>query len=309
MLLGRLARRYAVRRPASRAVPPPRRAGWWASAGSPTRARTAPSCSSPARRAPRTNPAFKSWEGRVQRVHRRARHAPTCACCACGSRTRGRSSAFHWRGAPDEDAAHAQLEEIAAEAEADGLATHWGRKVLEVRPPVPIDKGLARARAGEPSGARAALFGGDDATDLDAFDALDALVAEGGSTPRCGSACAPTRGRRQIVERADMVVDGVGGFAACWRAGRGVRFRDFLRVGGAAVRRRRHRARGGLGRRRGREETTHARLRGRSSGGSAAALAGLWLGPPAGDHARASRGLLADARSTHHAAGARARHA
>src|SRR5947209_7267466 len=50
--------------------------------------------------------------------------------------------AFHWRGAPDEDAARAGIDAIAARAESAGLRTHWGRKVLEVRPPVRIDKGV-----------------------------------------------------------------------------------------------------------------------------------------------------------------------
>src|SRR5438128_429482 len=50
--------------------------------------------------------------------------------------------AFHWRGAPDEQAAAAAVEEIGARAQEEGFALHWGRKVLEVRPPVVLDKGL-----------------------------------------------------------------------------------------------------------------------------------------------------------------------
>src|SRR6201999_4542287 len=49
--------------------------------------------------------------------------------------------AFHWRGAPDEAAAEAAVREIATKAEDAGLVTHWGRKVLEVRPPVELNKG------------------------------------------------------------------------------------------------------------------------------------------------------------------------
>src|SRR5436190_20785333 len=45
-------------------------------------------------------------------------------------------AAFHWRGAPDEEAAEAAVRDVAAAAEAQGFVTHWGRKVLEVRPPV-----------------------------------------------------------------------------------------------------------------------------------------------------------------------------
>ena len=49
--------------------------------------------------------------------------------------------AYHWRGAPDEAAAEAAVRELAERAEEDGLVVHWGRKVLEVRPPVALNKG------------------------------------------------------------------------------------------------------------------------------------------------------------------------
>src|SRR2546423_8972440 len=49
--------------------------------------------------------------------------------------------AFHWRGARDEEAARSAIDAIAERATAAGLRTHWGRKVLEIRPPVRIDKG------------------------------------------------------------------------------------------------------------------------------------------------------------------------
>ena len=120
--------------------------------------------------------------------------------------------AFHWRGAPDEDAARTRVEAIANEAETAGLATHWGRKVLEVRPPVPISKGRAVNELVRRSGARTALFGGDDATDLDGFDALDALVEAGELDAAVRVGVASGEGPAAIVERADLVVDGVSGF-------------------------------------------------------------------------------------------------
>ena len=70
-------------------------------------------------------------------------------------------------------------------AQAAGLRTHWGRKVLEVRPPVKIDKGagitsfLNEAGAGIDS----ALYVGDDTTDLDAFRALASWSSEGELDP------------------------------------------------------------------------------------------------------------------------------
>jgi trehalose 6-phosphate phosphatase len=51
---------------------------------------------------------------------------------------------------------------VAGAAHRAGLATHWGRKVLEVRPPVAIGKGQAiRELAGE-CRLESALFAGDD---------------------------------------------------------------------------------------------------------------------------------------------------
>ena len=63
------------------------------------------------------------------------------------------------------------------------------------------------------SGVRTALFGGDDVTDLDGFAALDrARRTRASSTTPCAWACARTRGRREILEQADLVVDGIEGF-------------------------------------------------------------------------------------------------
>src|SRR5689334_6792986 len=88
--------------------------------------------------------------------------------------------AFHWRGAPDEDAAEEAVREIAGRAEDAGLVTHWGRKVLEIRPPVALDKGRGVRRLIEETPLiEAAAYVGDDTTDLDAFGALEALVEDG----------------------------------------------------------------------------------------------------------------------------------
>jgi len=88
---------------------------------------------------------------------------------------KGLTVAFHWREADDEDAARASLEEVAERAEALGLDARWGRKVLEVRPPVDADKGTAVRLLLAEHGLRRALYAGDDTTDLDAFAGLDGL--------------------------------------------------------------------------------------------------------------------------------------
>jgi trehalose 6-phosphate phosphatase len=127
---------------------------------------------------------------------------------------KGAIMALHWRGVPDEQAAQRHLEEIAAEAESRGFVTHWGRKVLEVRPPVKVDKGGPIRELVLSSGSRRALFGGDDVTDLDGFAALDALVAEGRLELAIRVGVTSEDGPPAIAERADLTVPGVTGFAA-----------------------------------------------------------------------------------------------
>jgi trehalose 6-phosphate phosphatase len=88
---------------------------------------------------------------------------------------KGLTVALHWREAANEQAARTELQRVAERAEAAGLEARWGRKVLELRPPVDADKGTAVRTLLEERGLRRALYAGDDTTDLDAFRGLDGL--------------------------------------------------------------------------------------------------------------------------------------
>jgi trehalose 6-phosphate phosphatase len=119
--------------------------------------------------------------------------------------------AFHWRGAPDEDAAEDAVRRVAERAEEAGLVIHWGRKVLEIRPPVELNKGRGVRRLVDEVKLDAALYVGDDTTDLDAFQALRELVAEKRlKTALCVGVRSDETPRR-LEEEADLLVDGPRG--------------------------------------------------------------------------------------------------
>ena len=102
--------------------------------------------------------------------------------------------AFHWRGAPDEDAAEAAVRELAERAEEDGLVVHWGRKVLEVRPPVELNKGRGVEHLLEGADiAAAALRRRRHHRPRRLRGAAPRWRPTGACRPRSASACAPTR--------------------------------------------------------------------------------------------------------------------
>src|SRR3954451_19838217 len=120
-------------------------------------------------------------------------------------------AAFHWRGAPDEEAAEAAVRDIASRAEAAGLVVHWGRKVLEVRPPVQVDKGRGVRRLLRDAELDAAVYVGDDTTDLDAFRGLRSLVEEGHVNT---AVCVGVRSDETppaLEQDADVLVEGTAG--------------------------------------------------------------------------------------------------
>jgi trehalose 6-phosphate phosphatase len=88
---------------------------------------------------------------------------------------KGLSVAFHYRDRADERAAVVALEELADRARDDGLVARFGRKVLEVLPPVGSNKGTAVRHLLTGAGLERALVAGDDTTDLDAFRAVEDL--------------------------------------------------------------------------------------------------------------------------------------
>ena len=156
------------------------------------------------------DPSVSEWS---DRIHEFARQQDTSDLRRRRIRIEDKDTivAFHWRGAPDEEAARAATDAIAAQATAAGLHVHWGRKVMEVRPPVRIDKGAGVRALITRAGVDAAIYVGDDITDLDAFGALQALTDEGVLQHSLKVGVRSDDGPEAIETASDLVVDGTAG--------------------------------------------------------------------------------------------------
>lgn len=117
---------------------------------------------------------------------------------------------IHWREQPDRgDAARAWATEAGPRL---GLeAPLRGRMAMELRPPVPVDKGTTVAALAE--GMDVAAFAGDDAGDVAAFAALRAM-ADTGALSHAVTIGVTSDESPPEVRAADALVEGPAGLAA-----------------------------------------------------------------------------------------------
>jgi trehalose 6-phosphate phosphatase len=127
-------------------------------------------------------------------------------------------AALHWRGTPDEEASLAAIEEVAEKAEEAGFVTHWGRKVLEIRPPVRIDKGAGIVSLLHDSHLAAAVYVGDDVTELDAFRGLTELKERGVVDYALRVGVRSDETPAELESEADALVEGTDGVRDLLRA-------------------------------------------------------------------------------------------
>jgi trehalose 6-phosphate phosphatase len=121
---------------------------------------------------------------------------------------KGLSLTVHYRNAPDEEPAVEQA--VREAASRSGLDVHRAKRSLELRPPVPADKGSVVADLA--AGCAAVCYVGDDVGDLPAFAALDTLSAEGVTTLKV--VVYSTELDPEVEAAADLTVDGPEGAVA-----------------------------------------------------------------------------------------------
>jgi trehalose 6-phosphate phosphatase len=158
----------------------------------------------------RTVPAAKAWRRVVDEV---AGRAETELPPALGIERKDLSVTIHFRVAAGyADLARQWAEDAASQS---GLTVHPARMSFELRPPLPHDKGLVLGQSA--AGLTHVLFLGDDRGDLEAFDALDRLAADGGAVVARVAVRSP-EAPEELLERADVVVEGPQGALALLHA-------------------------------------------------------------------------------------------
>jgi trehalose 6-phosphate phosphatase len=151
------------------------------------------------------HPQAGNWREVVDDVAARAE-----ARCPAGVvvERKGLSVTLHYRTAPEH--AEAVAEHARAEARRSGLLARPARMSWELHPPIDVDKGTAVLELADDF--PVVVVAGDDVGDLPAYDALDRLEESGVATLRI--AVASAEAPPQLLERADLVVDGPEGLVA-----------------------------------------------------------------------------------------------
>ncbi len=122
----------------------------------------------------------------------------------------GPNLAVHYRRATDESAARAKIvDAIQASTAARAFRVHEGRKVFELRPPLPINKGTALEELVRRFGSRGILCLGDDQTDVDMFRAVSRLRDDG--IRGLNVAVLSEESPEALLDAADFTIEGVPG--------------------------------------------------------------------------------------------------
>ena len=118
---------------------------------------------------------------------------------------------------PDPDEARGRLAAaLTSTPGVDGLDVFWGKLVLELRPPVGLDKGLAVKRLAADRKLDGVIFIGDDTTDVDGLLGLRDLGSDG-RVETLGVAVLHRDSPAELIDAADYSLDGVAGVEAFLR--------------------------------------------------------------------------------------------
>jgi trehalose 6-phosphate phosphatase len=124
---------------------------------------------------------------------------------------KGLSMSIHYRRCPDPNSTRQQiLDTLAGSRATKDFRITEGRKVIEVRPPVAVDKGTAVEALSSEYHLRGLIALGDDQTDVDAFRAIRRQRATAGRRGLAVGVLSPET-PAQFRRQCDLTVHGVDG--------------------------------------------------------------------------------------------------
>ena len=122
---------------------------------------------------------------------------------------KGLSASVHFRLSPDPDRVQDSLAlALGSVPSADELDVFWGKRVLELRAPIGVNKGHALRKLAIDHALDSAIFVGDDTTDIDALEGLRGLK-EDAALWGLGVAVVYDDSPDGLCEAADYTLDGV----------------------------------------------------------------------------------------------------
>ena len=126
---------------------------------------------------------------------------------------KGATASVHYRLADDELAtAQWLLDRLTPLCTAADLLMMPGRKIIEIRPPLALNKGTAITSLLNEAQLTAAIFLGDDVTDVDGFTALQAVRSP--TRPMLAVGVLSDETPTSVIAASDLQVQGIDGVAA-----------------------------------------------------------------------------------------------
>jgi trehalose 6-phosphate phosphatase len=162
-----------------------------------------------------TIPEARPWLGSIHQAldTLRAELGPTLPGAIFEDK--GVTASLHVRQTADPEAAErAAIAAARRVARRYGLRVTRGRLVVELRPPIAMDKGVVIASLCREHGLRGAIYLGDDRTDMDAFRMLRRLSAESPGFHGASVAVLHDEAPPGLARAADVTVAGVAGAVA-----------------------------------------------------------------------------------------------
>ena len=154
-----------------------------------------------------TEPQAERYTAEVQEVAAAAARDLDCEALGVVLEDKRTVLAVHYRLATD--AAHTRheiLTKVVEPARRRGLAISSGHFLFEVRPPLPFNKGTATRRLLADGDYRAAMFCGDDLTDVTGFKTLHDWAARDARRAACAVAAVTAETPRPVIDDADVLV-------------------------------------------------------------------------------------------------------